>query len=201
MASPHRKPSTRQLILDATLARLLEHGYQSLTLDAVGEDVGITRQAVLYHFGSKEALVQQLFVNLIVEESDHLCKAVAHATGAPDAIKRFVLAFVEHYIGTPTKFRIVYLIPQIAVVRLEPDYAERIHGATSAAYSALEAAIRADPNTPPTVDPRRLAVAVHLSALGHMTMQCLTEAVQDPMLHGVRPLVLELVQTLVQAWR
>lgn len=201
MASPHRKPSTRQLILDASMARLIAHGYPSFTLDAVGEDVGITRQAVLYHFSSKERLLSEIAIDVVTAESAALCKAVSRARNAPDAIKRFVLALVDHYVAEPAKLRVAYFLPQFASLRLEPDYHDRLHGVTGAAYTALEDAIRADPETPSGVHPRRLAVSVHLAAVGHVTMHCLTEAVGDPMLHGVRPLALELVQTLTRAWR
>lgn len=58
----------RAEILDAARARLLKDGPQGLRLDDIAADVGVTRQALLHHFGSKEELlrvvIQEAWVRL-----------------------------------------------------------------------------------------------------------------------------------------
>ena len=44
-------------IREAALDLFLLHGYDATSLEEVAERVGVTRPAVLYHFGSKEALL------------------------------------------------------------------------------------------------------------------------------------------------
>ncbi|GAA2131442.1 TetR/AcrR family transcriptional regulator [Nocardioides bigeumensis] len=44
-------------IREAALGLFLQHGYDGTSLEEVAEQVGVTRPAVLYHFGSKEALL------------------------------------------------------------------------------------------------------------------------------------------------
>ncbi len=44
-------------IREAALDLFLQHGYDAASLEEVAERVGVTRPAVLYHFGSKEALL------------------------------------------------------------------------------------------------------------------------------------------------
>lgn len=49
---------TRAAILQAADARLRAHGPAKVRLDAVAEAVGISRQAVLHHFGSRDGLMR-----------------------------------------------------------------------------------------------------------------------------------------------
>ena len=53
-------PDTRERILDAAEARLLASGPGGLVLDAIAADAGVSKGGLLYHFGSKEALVSGL---------------------------------------------------------------------------------------------------------------------------------------------
>jgi AcrR family transcriptional regulator len=50
----------RANIEQAALAEFLEHGYDASTLEDVADRVGLTRQALLYHYRSKEALLESL---------------------------------------------------------------------------------------------------------------------------------------------
>ena len=50
----------RERILNAAEARLLAGGPGGLVLDAIAADAGISKGGLLYHFGSKEALVEGL---------------------------------------------------------------------------------------------------------------------------------------------
>lgn len=50
----------RDRILDAAEARLLEHGPRGLVLEAVAEDAAVSKGGLLYHFPSKDALVDGL---------------------------------------------------------------------------------------------------------------------------------------------
>lgn len=48
---------TGERILDAAYRLWLDHPYDQLTLEAVGERAGVTKQTVLRHFGSKDDLL------------------------------------------------------------------------------------------------------------------------------------------------
>jgi AcrR family transcriptional regulator len=52
--------SAREKILDAAAQRLLDHGPAGLVLDSVAADAGVSKGGLLYHFASKEALVEGL---------------------------------------------------------------------------------------------------------------------------------------------
>ncbi len=52
-----RRAATRALILDCTVASLLERGYAATTISAVQERAGLARGTVQHHFPSKNELV------------------------------------------------------------------------------------------------------------------------------------------------
>ncbi|HZH24453.1 MAG TPA: TetR/AcrR family transcriptional regulator [Solirubrobacteraceae bacterium] len=54
------RPNRRQQLLDAAFAVIRRDGAQALTLDAVAVEAGVSKGGVLYHFGSKRALIDGL---------------------------------------------------------------------------------------------------------------------------------------------
>ena len=58
---------TRDRILDSALAAFGMRGYDATSLDDLAADLGITKQAILYHYSSKEALLKAT-IELAVNE-------------------------------------------------------------------------------------------------------------------------------------
>jgi len=54
------RPNRRRQLLDAAVAVIRRDGAQALTLDAVAAEAGVSKGGVLYHFGSKRALIDGL---------------------------------------------------------------------------------------------------------------------------------------------
>jgi AcrR family transcriptional regulator len=54
------RPNRRAQLLDAAVAVIRRHGAAALTLDAVAAEAGVSKGGVLYHFGSKRALIDGL---------------------------------------------------------------------------------------------------------------------------------------------
>lgn len=52
-----RSLATRRVLLDATIACLVEHGYGRTTGEAVAEKAGLSRGAQLHHFGTRDQMV------------------------------------------------------------------------------------------------------------------------------------------------
>lgn len=69
---------TRERILNAAEARLLSAGPGGLVLDAIAADAGISKGGLLYHFRSKEALVDGLCSRMLDNLDRHL-EALASA--------------------------------------------------------------------------------------------------------------------------
>jgi AcrR family transcriptional regulator len=55
---------TRDAIRIVALRHFREYGYEGSQLSAIAEELGITRSAVLFHFGSKAELLQQTLAPL-----------------------------------------------------------------------------------------------------------------------------------------
>jgi AcrR family transcriptional regulator len=54
------RPNRRRELLDAAIAVIRRGGAHALTLDAVAAEAGVSKGGVLYHFGSKRALIDGL---------------------------------------------------------------------------------------------------------------------------------------------
>ena len=52
--------ATRKQILEVTARRFAQHGYQGTSLEAIAKQVGVAKSSVLWHFGSKEALLYEV---------------------------------------------------------------------------------------------------------------------------------------------
>ncbi|WP_028079468.1 TetR/AcrR family transcriptional regulator [Solimonas soli] len=92
------RPSSRDAMLDAAEAIVVAHGAVRLTLDAVAREAGVSKGGVMYHFPSKNALLEAL-VSRAVERS-HAARE-AQADKLPDAPARALHAYVRASINDP----------------------------------------------------------------------------------------------------
>ncbi|HWH93305.1 MAG TPA: helix-turn-helix domain-containing protein [Baekduia sp.] len=74
-----RSAATREALLNATLACLVEHGYANTTTARVAERAGVSRGAHLHHFQTRDTL--------LAAAADHLAQRRAkHLLAAADAL-------------------------------------------------------------------------------------------------------------------
>ncbi|MEU0518392.1 TetR/AcrR family transcriptional regulator [Streptosporangium sp. NPDC006007] len=69
----------REGLLDAAEDLLCDQGSQALTLSAVAERAGCSKGGLLYHFGTKEALIKGM-VERLIADFDELVAAQGHNT-------------------------------------------------------------------------------------------------------------------------
>jgi AcrR family transcriptional regulator len=80
------RTSARETILDAFETVLVEQGERAATLQAIAEQAGVSKGGLLYHFGSREALVEGLAARLdALGEAD-----VRTLREGPDPVARFI---------------------------------------------------------------------------------------------------------------
>ncbi|MCU1681643.1 MAG: hypothetical protein JWQ81_2382 [Amycolatopsis sp.] len=81
------KPSAREKVMDAYEELLIEQGPGAVTLEAVAARAGVSKGGLLYHFGSKDALVEGL-----IERIGQLGVADREAArNAPEGVVRYYL--------------------------------------------------------------------------------------------------------------
>lgn len=66
------RPSRRAALLDAAVAVIRSEGARALTLDAVAAEAGVSKGGVLYHFGSKRALIDGLLDRWLCDFDERL---------------------------------------------------------------------------------------------------------------------------------
>jgi AcrR family transcriptional regulator len=65
MTSRSDGQATRRRILNAAARHIGTHGPAKLTIDSAAEAAGLSKGAVLYHFKTKNALIEALLVNVL----------------------------------------------------------------------------------------------------------------------------------------
>ena len=80
-----RSATTRQALLDATIACLVEDGYANTTTSRVSERAGLSRGAHLHHFQTRQALLAAAMEYLAERRAESL---LAAAEGLPDGPER-----------------------------------------------------------------------------------------------------------------
>ena len=87
------RPSSRESMLDAAEAVVLQQGVGKLTLDAVAKQAGASKGGVMYNFPSKNALLSALVERIIEGNAQGIAAAAAKM---PDAPTRRLKAYVKN---------------------------------------------------------------------------------------------------------
>jgi AcrR family transcriptional regulator len=81
-----RSATTRQALLDATIACLVEEGYANTTTARVAERAGVSRGAHLHHFQTRSALVAAAVEHLRVRRAEELLAAADALPSGPERV-------------------------------------------------------------------------------------------------------------------
>ncbi|MEM1433780.1 MAG: helix-turn-helix domain-containing protein [Pseudomonadota bacterium] len=88
---------TRELFLDKAEALFAERGFYGVSIAAIASELGLTKQALLHHFGSKERLYGEV-LKRVSERFDALYLAADQNPDPADRFKRFMLG-LQHNAG------------------------------------------------------------------------------------------------------
>ncbi|MGK0500579.1 MAG: AcrR family transcriptional regulator/ribosomal protein S18 acetylase RimI-like enzyme [Oceanicoccus sp.] len=116
----------RQLLIDATMSAIYEHGLSKLTLAKITRIAGLTAATVNFHFDSKEALLLAT-LKYLSEEFDSRQKTALQQAGsaAPDQLKAVVDASLDPGITESRKMAVWFTF--LSEGRARQDY-QRICG-------------------------------------------------------------------------
>jgi TetR/AcrR family transcriptional regulator len=113
---PRRKPSDaltfteaarREQITALAIELIAEHGYAGTSLAKIAEAAGLSNAAVLYHFGSKNVVLESAYGKVITDLAESVSTAMAGAPSARDSIDAYVRSLVGFMVSNPTYLRLL----------------------------------------------------------------------------------------------
>jgi AcrR family transcriptional regulator len=181
-----RRAQSRQEILDAA-RRVVERDGVGMTLDAVADEVGLTKPTLYHYFASKDEILLELMLRALVAEASELSEAIARARSGADALAAIVRTTITRQSKNMDDFRFVFVHGPIAgaKVRATPEFFARLRPLNDLVYGAAAKKL-GGPHA------RRTAFLAHLAAIGVLTMKSLVESFGDPLVYTDEELVLAL---------
>lgn len=180
-----RREQSREEIVDAARRVLLRNGIANTTLDAVAEEVGLTKAALFF-----EVMYSTLEMQASVIEGE-----VANLDRGGDALRAIIAGTVHTFAKRLDDFRLTFLHAQVAkpgTVRVTPQQLARIRPLNDRAFGGAARLLDRDwkrAKGRAGVDPRMMSFLAHAAALGVLTMKGLVEASDDPLLYSDEQLV------------
>jgi TetR/AcrR family transcriptional regulator len=176
---------TRERILDAALASFAGRGYEATSLDALAAGLGVRKQTILYHFGTKDALLDSVIDRSAADLADALERALAKAGPGFQRVEALV----------KTTFRLAARRPELLgllreVSRLGPPATTRLMDALDPLIERARAFLEAemDAGNMRRQDPRLLLLSSYSTVIGVATEVEVLRAV------GVEPTVRSLLR-------
>lgn len=120
----NRGGRTAERVLDAALDSFAGRGYEATSLDALAATLGITKQTILYHFPSKQALLDAVIDRSAVELSAALEDALGGAGQGWARVEAVVRSVFRLAARRP---ELLGLVREVS--RLGPPAATRLTGA------------------------------------------------------------------------
>jgi AcrR family transcriptional regulator len=117
-------PSTKDRILDAALASFGSRGYEATSLDALASGLGLSKQSILYHFPSKETLLEAVIDRSACELSTALEAALRRAGAGLERVEAVVRSVFQVAGRRP---ELLGLVREVS--RLGPPATTRLTGA------------------------------------------------------------------------
>lgn len=163
-------PNTRERILDEASSSFGAKGYEATSLDALAQVLGVTKQAILYHYASKEALLEAVIDRSAAELAATLEEALVVADSAGGGGWGRIEAIVR------SVFRLAARRPELLglfreVTRLGPPAATRLNDALdpllARATGFLEEEMAA--GTMRRQEPRLLLLSAYSAVIGVAT--------------------------------
>jgi AcrR family transcriptional regulator len=97
-----RGDETRRRLIDATKRLLAEFDFQTVTLDQISSSVGVAKSSILWHFGSKEALLTEAVFDLFEEIDSKLMLEKSNLETAEERVRYLFTAVAEYFMANPS---------------------------------------------------------------------------------------------------
>jgi len=97
---------TRELILQAAETEFANRGFARARLEDIAEPVGITRAAIIYHFGDKQALYTAVLEATFKALAERIRAALEADAPHAERVERLIGAWVDYAAERPTLARL-----------------------------------------------------------------------------------------------
>lgn len=158
--------ATRERILDAALASFADRGFEATSLDAVAATLGVRKQTILYHFGTKDALLEAVIDRSAADLADALERALSKAGPGFERVEALVKAVFRLAARRP---ELLGLLREVS--RLGPPATTRLMDALDSLIERARAFLEAemDAGNVRRQDPRLLLLSVYSTVIGVAT--------------------------------
>lgn len=97
---------TRERLLDTATALFAERGFDGVSIASIAEVLGLSKQALLHHFNTKERLYGEV-LERISRNFDVRLERLAESAGSPQALIEFFAAIVEESQASRTETALI----------------------------------------------------------------------------------------------
>jgi AcrR family transcriptional regulator len=125
------RPSQRERVLDAYVDLVVNDGPAGVTLDAVAAAAGVSKGGLLYHFGSKDALLDGFLERVQGLTADDIATARRTAAAGDESVTRY---YLRTSADDPAREGALFrsMIALLTLAGAEPRAAQAARGAMSA---------------------------------------------------------------------
>ena len=99
--------STRQQFIAAAEALFAERGFYGVSIAAIADELGLTKQALLHHFGSKEKLYAEVLANISGRLMEVTRLIMSEAEDAGTQLEELVIAQYREQMSNPDSARLI----------------------------------------------------------------------------------------------
>lgn len=164
---------SRQKLLDAAAVVFARQGFHKASLKAIGEEAGISRGSIVWHFGTKDDLLQAVVERTYLSWAAEVERREAGQRGGRQAIVEAIEAHRRFIEECPADNRLYYTL--IAEISANSELAEKVRKMHADLYRKLRGYIRQGQNEgeiSTALDPgvgARLVLST-LGGIGHLVI-------------------------------
>lgn len=97
----------RAQLIAVTIDVIAEHGYAGCSLQRIADAAGITKAAVIYHFASKNLVIQAAYEAVIASLTEYMWIRMQAATSAAGTVDAYVISLIGYMDMNPRHVRMI----------------------------------------------------------------------------------------------